>query len=285
MTNPPNEPSGRPGTGRQILGFAIKALVSVGLLAFLLSRTDAGRLWVQLRAASPVWLVAALGLYLAAMIGATWRWALLLEAQGLDVPRRTLFASYLVATFFNNFLPSNIGGDVIRIRDTGRLAQSKTLAATVVLIDRAVGLFGLGLVAALGATTVDAPGRGAVPVPASWLWMALAAGVAVCTPVVMAPGGFGRLLRPLTVLHPEWVEERIARITDALYRFRSRPGALLGCFVGAVAVQLILVGFYAAVARGLAIPIPLAHLAVLVPLSFIVQMRMSFKPVRILIQL
>ena len=51
-------------------------------------------------------------------------------------PFRRLTASFLVATFFNNFLPSNIGGDVIRIADTAPAAGSKTLATTVVLIDR-----------------------------------------------------------------------------------------------------------------------------------------------------
>ena len=257
---------------RRLLSPAIKGLVSIALLALLLSRTDAARLWMQFQAASPVWLAAALGLYLVAMLGATWRWALLVEAQGIDVPRRALFSSYLVATFFNNFLPSNIGGDVIRIRDTGRQAQSKTLAATVVLIDRGIGLFALVLVAAVGASAVSTPGRGAVPVPASWLWLGLAIGAGICAPIVMAPAGIARLLQPLRVLHPEWVEERIARVTQALYRFRSRPAALVGCFGGAVAVQAVLVVFYAAVARSLAIPIPLAHLAVLVPVSFVVQM-------------
>ena len=37
-------------------------------------------------------------------------------------------------------------------------------------------------------------------------------------------------------------------------------------------MQVILVVFYAAVARSLAIPVPFAHLAVLVPVSFLVQM-------------
>jgi glycosyltransferase 2 family protein len=266
------ESAGGPSTVRRVLGFVAKALVSAGLLALLLSRTDATRLWMHLLTASPLWLLAALGLYLVAMLGATWRWALLLDAQDIDVPRRALFSSYLVATFFNNFLPSNIGGDVIRIRDTGRPAQSKTLATTVILIDRGLGLFALVLVAAVGATAVSTPGRGAVPISAVWLWLGLAVGAGIGAPVVMAPAAVGRLLQPLRVLHPEWVEERIGRITQALYRFRSRPAALLGCFGGAVAVQMILVVFYAAVARSLAIPVPMAHLAVLVPVSFVVQM-------------
>jgi hypothetical protein len=32
----------------------------------------------------------------------------------------------MVALFFNNFLPSNIGGDVVRIGDTAKQAGSKT---------------------------------------------------------------------------------------------------------------------------------------------------------------
>jgi hypothetical protein len=44
---------------------------------------------------------------------------------------------------FHNFLPSNIGGDVIRISDTARRAHTKTLATTIVLVDRVLGLMGL----------------------------------------------------------------------------------------------------------------------------------------------
>ena len=39
-------------------------------------------------------------------------------------PLRSLTASYLVATFFNNFLPSNIGGDIVRVRDSSQLTGS-----------------------------------------------------------------------------------------------------------------------------------------------------------------
>ena len=257
---------------RRILVPLAKAVVSVGLLWLLLSRVDAAHLWADVRMASPAWLLAALAIYLIVMLSSTWRWALLLGAQGIHVPRRVLFSSYLVATFFNNFLPSNIGGDVIRIRDTARQAQSRTLAATVILIDRGLGLFGLVLVAAIGATEASRATASAIPIPAPWLWLGLALGAGVSVPAVMAPAGVGWVLYPLRVFHPEWVEQRIVRITQALHRFRSRPGALLGCLGGAIAVQMMSVGFYAAIARGLAIPIPLAHLAVIVPLSLVVQM-------------
>ena len=87
------------------------------------------------------------------VLASAWRWGLLLARAARATCRSaTLTASFLVATFFNNFLPSNIGGDVIRIADTAQAAGSKTLATTVVLIDRGIGLLGLVLMAAIGAT-------------------------------------------------------------------------------------------------------------------------------------
>jgi uncharacterized membrane protein YbhN (UPF0104 family) len=258
---------------RQILLTALKLLVSIGLLAVLFARTDLASLWLSVRKASLPWVVAALGIYLVQMFVSTWRWRLLLGAQHVDVPGRSLFGSYLVAAFFNNFLPSNIGGDVIRIRDTVRPAQSKTLAASVVLVDRCIGLLGLVLVAATGASAaVDAGGARAVPVLPSWLWTGFVLATLVSAPAVLAPAGVGRLLQPLRVFHPEWVGGQITRITDILGKFRDRPSSLLHAFAGAVVVQGLLVFFYAAVARSLNIPIALSHLAVIVPVSFVVQM-------------
>ena len=185
---------------------------------------------------------------------------------------RTLVGSFLVATFFNNFLPSNIGGDVIRIADTAPSAGSKTLATTVVLIDRGLGLLGLVLVAALGATVGLGPSSKVGPVGPGMLWAGFGVAAMVATPALLMPESFTRLLQPLRVLHPEWVDERLGRLTAALSRFKEAPTALVSCFAGAVAVQAILVGFYLAIAHSLQIPISFAQLAVIVPISFIVQM-------------
>ena len=92
---------------------AAKIVVSLALLAFLFSRVDIAKIWDSARHASLPWLVAALVVWTLNIAAATWRWHLLLEAQDVRMPRKTLFSSFLVANFFNNFLPSNIGGDVI----------------------------------------------------------------------------------------------------------------------------------------------------------------------------
>jgi glycosyltransferase 2 family protein len=259
--------------GRRVLVMAAKIAVSVALLAFLFSKIDTARLWVSARKASLPWLVAALGVQAVNLLVGTWRWRLLLDAQHVKLKIRTLLDSYLVATFFNNFLPSNVGGDVIRIRDTASAMQSKTLATTVVLVDRALGLMALVLISAVGATAAARLyGSGASPIWPTWLWAFFIAAAAITAPVVYAPEGFGRLLQPLTVVHPEWVGTRIDKLTAALGRFRERPGALAGCFSGAVVVQGLMVAFYLTVVYALKIPVTASELAVIVPISLVVQM-------------
>ena len=249
----------------------IKLAVSVALLWVLFSRVDVARLWTAARQASPMWLVGALALYGLMVLASAWRWGVLLHAQHIRLPFKTLTSSFLVATFFNNFLPSNIGGDVVRVADTAPAAGSKTLATTVVLLDRGLGLLGLVLIAALGATLGPRVSDGG-PIPAQLLWGGFALATALAAPALLKPHAFARLLQPLRNFHPAWVDERLARLTAALSRFGKQPSALATCFCGAVLVQTVLVGFYLAVAQSMRIPIGFAELAVIVPISFIVQM-------------
>lgn len=257
---------------RHALLVVLKVAVSATLLILLLRRADLGRVWEGLRGADPVWIGVALALYLVSLVVSAWRWQLLLGAQGVRLRLATLFESFLVATFFNNFLPSNVGGDVIRIADTAKAAGSKTTATTVVLLDRGVGLMGLFLVAAIGATVSRWSAADTGPVGASTLWAGLLAGTVVSIPVFMAPQIVHVLAGPVRRFHPEWIDERLERLTGALTRFRESPAAMAATFGGAVLVQVIMVLFYYALAWSLAIPIDLPHLALLVPVSFVVQM-------------
>jgi glycosyltransferase 2 family protein len=260
-----------PGAGRRSLVWLIKIAVSAVLLTVLFSRVDLSALWLRARTASPLWLAAAVGLYLLMVLVSAWRWRLLLAAAEVRLTLRRLFTSFLVATFFNNFLPSNIGGDVIRIADTAKPAGSKTIATLIVLADRAIGLLGLLLVAALGASlATQLPGTGVVG--PSILWAILAAGIAVASLVVWHPSLLVGVLRPIQRLHPEWIGERLDRLDGVMAGLRGSPGSIGRCFLGAIAVQLVLVAFYLSVARSMAIPVAYWQLALIVPMAFLMQM-------------
>ena len=69
------------------------------------------------------------------------RWNILLHTQKISASQSFLFGSYLVGCFFNNFLPTSIGGDIYRIYDTSKLKNSSVVKASIIiLMDRFTGL-------------------------------------------------------------------------------------------------------------------------------------------------
>lgn len=271
MTSP-KPPAERSSVTRSTLLWILKIGVSAGLLYVLFSRIEIAKVWDHMRGASPEWVLLALALYLVMLLVSTWRWQVLLRTQHVNIPFGTLVNSYLAATFANNFLPSNIGGDVIRIADTARAAKSKTLAAAVVLADRGIGVVGLAFIAASGSTLAARRSEAIGPIGPALFWLGLIAAVAAGLFVIARPQRMAMLLRPLHVFHAEWVGRRIVTITDALQKFGKAPASLVIAFVASIVVQALLVGFYVAVATALHVSVPVGHMAMLVPVSFLVQM-------------
>src|ERR1700750_2723930 len=125
------EPTPSSSSTRRYILLAIKLSVSIILLVVLFNKIDMTQLWATARLASVPWLLAAVTVLMASTVIAAWRWNLLLKTQQVEITLPSIFGTFLVSTYFNNFLPSNIGGDVIRVTDTARHTNSKTLATIV----------------------------------------------------------------------------------------------------------------------------------------------------------
>ena len=244
--------------------------MSAALLYFVLRSIDLPAFWERVKGMNPAWILLALAAYALTQAIGVWRWNRLLRAQHIEVERRRLTESIWVSMFFNNFLPSNIGGDVVRIADTAPAAGSKTLAMTVILVDRALGLTALVIIASSGALVASLLG---VHIPgARWLWIASALGAVAAISVIAMPQLVGHALLPVRALNKPWLTERAQRLEDAVIRFRNAPSAVAGAFAGAMVVQITVVAFYLLTAEGLSVPLPIFLGAVLIPVSLVVQM-------------
>ncbi len=135
--------------------FALKALVSVGLVLYLVHRTGGWEnLFTWVRAVPLPVLLWAWVLYFAAVLMGSVKWGLLLRAQGLSVPWRALVRYTLIGAFFNNLLPANVGGDVVRGYGLAQHTRQRTAAAISVVMDRLVGLLAFLTMAALAGTAL-----------------------------------------------------------------------------------------------------------------------------------
>lgn len=127
---------------KSLLTYGLKLSVAGLLLYFIFSHIHPGETAAALRAASPVYVVAALFFQVLCNSVASCRWRLIMERLGFHAPRLFYLRSYFKGIFFNQGLPSSIGGDGIRILDCSRLGSAKE-AFFGVFIDRIVGLAGL----------------------------------------------------------------------------------------------------------------------------------------------
>jgi glycosyltransferase 2 family protein len=246
-----------------------KLAVSAALLIYLLSSTDLPALYRRVRGGDTVLLAAAVVLYTAILIISTWRWRVLLRAQGYEAPLRRLSASYLVATFFNNFLPSNIGGDVVRVRDSSQLTGSTTTSIAIIAIDRILGLGALYLLAVV-AYAFGGPRLRSLAGAAPALIL-LGVVFAVLAYVFFRPGTARRLLAASRLSSIEWVRMRFETVQAAVHVYRGQLGAVWTAFAASVALQALVVVYYFDVAQSLSIPLPLSASFLIVPLCSLVQ--------------
>lgn len=248
---------------------ALKLLVSALLLTWVFRTTDLAALEDRVRSADLLLICVAVALYVAMLFLSTWRWRVLLEALGYPAPLRKLSSSYVVALFFNNFLPSNVGGDFVRIRDSSRLTGSTTTSLAVVAIDRIVGLSALWVLAA-GAFVLAAPDVRDLA-GASWVIPGLGLVFAALAFVFFRAGIARSVFDALGLGRHPWARERFEVVQRAVHAYRERTLSIWMAFGGSLLLQASVVFFFLAVARALQIPLPLGAAFLIVPLCTLVQ--------------
>jgi glycosyltransferase 2 family protein len=136
---------------RDKLTTVLKVVVSLGLIAFAFSRVDFPKVAAQLARANPVYFTLALLVYMLAIVINGAKWQVLMRAQGVVVPFGAVLRFIFAGFFFNNFLPAQVGGDLVRGFSLARYTDRGADAAVSVIVDRVVGLMAYMATAAFAA--------------------------------------------------------------------------------------------------------------------------------------
>jgi len=128
----------------------VRAAVSLALLAFIATRIDLAAVGEALTHLDWRWMVGAVGAVYAAILVSAIKWGALLRSRGHALTLARLTRHYLVGLFFNNFLPTSVGGDVVRAWDVGKDMEDSAEGAASVVAERLIASVGLALTAALG---------------------------------------------------------------------------------------------------------------------------------------
>jgi glycosyltransferase 2 family protein len=220
---------------------AVQVLVTVVLLALLAQSLDLDALRSLLTGLPISFYLLSLGVVLAGQVAYAWRWRLLLQAAGAQVPFRHVVRQYFVGIFVNNFLPSTVGGDVAKVYYLGDRYGYRTVTASVVM-DRAIGV---GVLAALAAAALAIS-----PVTAARLKAAQLACVAVAGLVL----GFLLLTRVGTgglAARVRWLGDRAVGVAERLQQLRldmaaplSRPAIIMQAAAVVVVYAVVMTAVY-----------------------------------------
>lgn len=226
MTGSPNEPGPKPRWPGILIRTAL-VLTAFGLLAWAIwSNRDQIREVLDERP-NPALFVAALGVYLVALLATFVRWYWLVRALGLPFRLRDAMRLGFIGNVFNLVIPGSVGGDVIKAAFLAKEQERRTQAIASMVIDRLLGLLGLFILASLAGLAVwfDPTTRGEIRDLILLAW-ALVSGGILGMAVLLTPS----LYRPLLKLFQgrgrgELLLRELVTLVGA---YRKRPGVIVG---------------------------------------------------------
>jgi len=254
---------------KKVLSLSLKMVVSLTILILLFQRTDTGLVWKTISSIKPTIFFICLVLYAADQFLSTYRWAILLYANGLKVPFPRLVSLYFIGMFFNNLLPTMVGGDLVKgyylYRFSGQ--GGKTIAS--IFVDRYAGFFTL-LTISLISLLFGYPYVKDTPIP--WLVILLVTGLFSFSLILWVERLHNRAMGWIERIRVFRVNERIESFYRAVMVYRGNPGVLLKVFGLSFIVQLIGITLIYLLSRGFSLSIPIWYFFLLVPVAISISM-------------
>lgn len=250
---------------------ALKILFSGGLLYWLIHDLELKQVGLVIADANVGLLSLAFMMFFLGYLITAFRWRMLLSAQGVHARIGFLVQSFMVAIFFNNLLPSTIGGDIVRVYDSWRLGNSRSGAASVVIVDRLMGLLALASYALSTVLTAKQLADLVPALPALVLGAALAVG-GLAWFVFFAPRRLYQSLEQYLDRRTTQPWRIIAKIASAFSAFRGRRDLLVRAFGLSLLLQLNVIVHFIIVSWALGIDIPVLAMFTIIPLSIFVTM-------------
>lgn len=128
------------GEGRKRLLWIAKAAVTLGVVYWLVSSVDLETVGRTLTRTNHAYLLLSCLILTAVIVVGCLRWRMLIGHLGLVIPLRQALLSYYVGMFFNNFLPTGVGGDLARTVHLNLRGHGLKPLISSALADRTIGL-------------------------------------------------------------------------------------------------------------------------------------------------
>ncbi|MBP6920899.1 MAG: flippase-like domain-containing protein [Candidatus Omnitrophica bacterium] len=249
--------------------FILRVGVSILLLVFLFSKVDGAAIWELVRASNIAGIIAAVFIVGVTSLFCFIRWDILLKASGVCVPARTLLKPFGGGLFFNMFLPTSIGGDIVRVLDLGNHTRKGAHVASTVLLDRLIGYVALDVMV-LAACAV---GWRYVQDPAVLWSVGIITAILVCILLVLFNStAYNFLNKLLYSPNAGRIRANLTQAHEQLYVLGKKKRVLSVTLLISLALQLLSSVSAYVICRSLGADIPLIYFFIFVPIIGMISM-------------
>lgn len=217
-------------------------ILSIGLLIWLVTQQDWNAFLTTLQEMRWILVLLAAGLVLITQTFNATRWFTLLRAIQLPTTWWRSTQIFFAGLYVSNFLPTTIGGDVLRLGGIVAETDDRLSAGATVVIDRLVSMAGMALL-----------------LPFSLAY------------VVPTMGGAASYGTPVFILGMNWVDRirpALRKVWEAFSLWRSKPGALAAALIASLAGVLSYLVSLLLLAHELDIDVNLAQVAGVTGLTY-----------------
>jgi hypothetical protein len=253
---------------KSIISTIVKICISGAILYFLFRNINSERFFETVLSINPLFPIVTGLIFVGTQLLSTLRWKTIL-AKDMQIPYRKLLSIYFIGMFFNNFLPTMVGGDVIKGYYLYKRSRRGDISVTSIFMDRYSGFTALIFLTTI-ATVIGYPAIKGTPLP-GFLVLLIAA---FCTASLIIWVGplHNWAMAIMNKIHFYGINKKIDSLYKALMGYKSHPDILIKVFCYSIVVQASMIICYWLLGIGLGMELSLIYFFLFIPLATVISM-------------
>lgn len=248
----------------------LRVAISIGLLVYLVLLADINKIIETLKIVNPgLFGLALLAFFICLLILST-RWKTLLDQFDIHPKFGLLLNFYFIGYFFNNFLPTSIGGDVSRAYNVAKVSGKKASSVGAILLERMMGMLATLTLASLSMFWVI---RYFHTTKIIYVTITMLIIVIFILINLLHPATFNftsRVLSKITIFH---LGDKINRVLGSIHSYRENKMAIVRAFILSLMSQTTLIFMNYILAKALNLDhVSLGFLFIVIPVTFLLSL-------------
>lgn len=244
------------------------SLVLIGLF-FYMGKDTIRQGMGAIRGMSALILVSSCAIFLLSTLLIALRLKVLFDAQGLFLRYPEVLHLTLIGYFFNNFLPTAVGGDMVKMYYTYKKTNEKIMSFTCIFMDRLIGLFSLFILAGVSLLFCHKLIEDKLII---WLTVAILALMGVVGALLFNKR-FASIFSPILRLKIlSGIREKIKEVYTAINSYKEKKREIAKSIIISITAQAMAISVIYFFSQGLGAPVSIKIVYLFMPIIAVISM-------------